>query len=81
MDIVKVAPARAPAPVVPASQAYRASAPDYTPTRQSSKKAKSKSVKWQAYVDDALLKTGQVSQAAIFGLNGVQWAASVGFKV
>ena len=31
---------------------------------------KSKKEKWQAYVDDALLRTGQVSQAAMFGLEG-----------
>ena len=37
--------------------------------------------KWQAYVDDALLRTGQVSQAAIFGLEGTLWAASRDFQV
>ena len=42
---------------------------------------KSKKVRWQAYVDDALLRTGQVSRAAIFGLDGVQWAASKDFQV
>lgn len=36
----------------------------------------SKQDKWQAYVDDALLKTGQVTDAAIYGIDGVKWAAS-----
>lgn len=36
----------------------------------------SKLRKWQSYVDDALLKTGQVTEAAIYGLDGVKWAAS-----
>ncbi|KAI7847348.1 profilin [Circinella umbellata] len=36
---------------------------------------------WQAYVDTNLVGTGQVSQAAIFGLNGSQWAASPSFQV
>ena len=42
---------------------------------------KSKRERWQAYIDDALLRTGQVNQAAIFSLDGVQWAASANFKV
>ena len=36
----------------------------------------SKEEMWQAYVDDALLKTGQVTEAAIYGIDGVKWAAS-----
>ncbi len=36
----------------------------------------SKLDKWQSYVDDALMKTGQVTEAAIYGLDGVKWAAS-----
>ncbi len=41
----------------------------------------SKLSKWQSYVDDALLKTGQVTEAAIYGLDGVKWAASKDFNV
>ena len=41
----------------------------------------SKLSKWQAYVDDALLKTGQVTEAAIYGLDGVKWAASKNLNV
>lgn len=41
----------------------------------------SKLNKWQAYVDDALLKTGQVTEAAIYGLDGVKWAASKNLNV
>lgn len=37
--------------------------------------------KWQSYVDDALLKTGQVTEAAIHGVDGVKWAASKNFNV
>ena len=37
---------------------------------------RSKLEKWQSYVDDALMKTGQVTEAAIYGLDGVKWAAS-----
>ncbi|KAI8059944.1 profilin [Gilbertella persicaria] len=36
---------------------------------------------WQAYVDSNLLGTGQVSQAAIYGLNGGEWAKSAGFQL
>ncbi|KAI9475732.1 MAG: profilin [Benjaminiella poitrasii] len=36
---------------------------------------------WQAYVDNNLVGTGQVSQAAIYGLNGGEWAKSAGFQV
>lgn len=36
---------------------------------------------WQAYVDDALIKTGLVSKAAIHGMDGTQWAASKNFQV
>jgi hypothetical protein len=35
-----------------------------------------KQSKWQAYIDDALLKTEQVTEAAIYGVDGVKWAAS-----
>lgn len=65
MDIVKVTPA------------VSSSASAATPVKQQ----KSKKVRWQAYVDNALLRTGQVNQAAIFGLDGVQWASSKDFKV
>lgn len=36
---------------------------------------------WQAYVDTNLLGTGKVQKAAIFGLDGSQWATSAGFTV
>jgi hypothetical protein len=36
---------------------------------------------WQSYVDDHLLGTGHVSQAAICGNDGALWAASEGFDV
>jgi len=36
---------------------------------------------WQAHIDDALLRTGQVQRAAIFGLDGKEWATSSGFQV
>lgn len=52
-----------------------------TPAPPAQQGKKSKKARWQAYVDDALLRTGQVSQAAIFGLDGVQWAASKNFQV
>ncbi len=41
----------------------------------------SKQGKWQAYVDDALLMTGQVVQAAIHGLDGARWASSPDLEV
>ena len=41
----------------------------------------SKLSKWQCYVDDALLKTGQVTDAAIYGTDAVKWAVSKGFNV
>ena len=41
----------------------------------------SKLSKWQAYVDDALLMTGQVTEAAIYGVDGVKWAASKNLTV
>lgn len=52
-----------------------------TPSQPAPGKKKSKKARWQAYVDDALLRTGQVSQAAIFGLDGVEWAASQDLQV
>jgi hypothetical protein len=36
---------------------------------------------WQEYVDNNLIGTNQVSQAAIYGLNGAAWATSAGFQV
>ncbi|SAM09419.1 hypothetical protein [Absidia glauca] len=36
---------------------------------------------WQEYVDNNLIGTNQVSQAAIYGLNGAVWASSAGFKM
>lgn len=41
----------------------------------------SKRQQWQVHVDDALLRTGQVQKAAIFGLDGKEWATSSGFEV
>ena len=41
----------------------------------------SKRSRWQSYVDDALMKTGQVSKAAIHALDGARWASSSDFKV
>ena len=41
----------------------------------------SKQAKWQAYIDDALMRTGQITEAAIYGVNGVKWAASKGLTV
>ena len=41
----------------------------------------SKRERWQGYVDDSLLKTGQVSEAAIHGLDGKRWASSPGLQV
>ncbi len=37
--------------------------------------------RWQSYIDDALLKTGQVKHAAIHGLDGLRWACSKNFLV
>ena len=34
---------------------------------------------WQAYVDDNLIKSGQVSAAGIYDLQGNPWAYSAGF--
>jgi profilin len=36
---------------------------------------------WQAYVDNQLLATGKIAQAAIYGHNGSLWATSPGFQV
>ncbi|WFD00264.1 profilin, required for normal timing of actin polymerization in response to thermal stress [Malassezia yamatoensis] len=36
---------------------------------------------WQGYVDNNLVGTGKVSQAAIIGLKGGVWAASAGFTI
>ena len=36
---------------------------------------------WQGYVDNNLVGTGKVSQAAIIGLKGGVWATSPGFNV
>lgn len=44
-------------------------------------RSSSKQSKWQAYVDDALLQTGQVTEAAIYGVDGVKWAASESLTV
>lgn len=41
----------------------------------------SKKAQWQSYVDDALLMTGQVTQAAIHGVDGMRWASSPDLKV
>ena len=40
-----------------------------------------KKSQWQRYIDDALLKTEQVSMAAIHGLDGTEWASSRDFQV
>jgi len=36
---------------------------------------------WQAYVDQNLVGTGRIQQAAIIGLDGNTWATSAGFAV
>lgn len=36
---------------------------------------------WQQYIDQSLLGTGTVAQAAIHGLDGNPWATSNGFSV
>ncbi|MQY27481.1 profilin [Nocardia aurantia] len=36
---------------------------------------------WQQHVDEQLISNGPFSHAAIFGLDGRQWAASAGFSV
>tara|TARA_B110001452_G_scaffold224451_1_gene198020 strand:+ start:1131 stop:1283 length:153 start_codon:yes stop_codon:yes gene_type:complete len=36
---------------------------------------------WQAYVDDNLVKSGMVSAAGIYDLQGNPWAYSAGFAV
>jgi profilin len=36
---------------------------------------------WQSYVDDQLIGTGFVKQAALHGLDGNPWATSSGFNV
>lgn len=36
---------------------------------------------WQSFVDDSLLITGQVTQAAIHGVDGMRWASSPDLKV
>lgn len=36
---------------------------------------------WQGYVDNNLVGTGKVSQAAIIGLKGGVWATAAGFNV
>ncbi|KAI8066547.1 profilin [Gongronella butleri] len=36
---------------------------------------------WQQYVDNNLIGTNQVSQAAIYGLDGTKWASSPGFEL
>lgn len=40
-----------------------------------------KQSKWQAYIDDALMLTGQVTEAAIYGVDGLKWAASKNLTV
>lgn len=36
---------------------------------------------WQEYVDNQLIGTGKIVQAAIYGHNGSLWATSPGFSV
>ncbi|CAO3690231.1 unnamed protein product [Umbelopsis ramanniana] len=36
---------------------------------------------WQAYVDNNLIGSGQITQAGIYGIQGGQWAASPSFNV
>ena len=43
--------------------------------------AKTTKMSWQAMVDTSLLGSGQVTKAAIHGLNGSPWATSAGFSV
>ncbi|CAG8810397.1 4219_t:CDS:2, partial [Racocetra fulgida] len=35
---------------------------------------------WQTYIDDTLLGSGKIAQAAIYGLDGTLWASSAGFN-
>ena len=50
-------------------------------SRQIAGKQPSKRSRWQGYVDDGLLRTRQVSEAAIHGLDGKRWASSPGLLV
>ena len=43
--------------------------------------AVSKRAQWQRYIDDALLKTEQVTMAAIHSIDGTRWATSKDFEV
>ncbi|KAI8331959.1 profilin [Chlamydoabsidia padenii] len=36
---------------------------------------------WQAFIDQSLVGTGNVSQGAIYGLEGALWAQSAGFQL
>nr|CAG8441331.1 9852_t:CDS:2 [Entrophospora candida] len=36
---------------------------------------------WQSYIDNQLLATGKIAQAAIYGHDNSLWATSPGFKV
>ena len=43
--------------------------------------AATKKRQWQRYVDESLLKTNQVTNVAIHGLDGTEWASSKNFHV
>ena len=45
----------------------------------SSRRSQRRTMSWQAYVDDNLLKSGMVTSAGIYDLQGNPWAYSAGF--
>lgn len=47
-----------------------------SPAHINNKMAVAKKKQWQRYIDDSLMKTNQVSMAAIHALDGTQWASS-----
>ena len=51
------------------------------PTGAAAAGKQTKRARWQSYVDDALLKTGQVKHASIHGLDGLTWASTKNFQV
>ena len=60
---------------------YCGSASILIPTGRREMSSETKKSQWQRYIDDALLKTDQVSMAAIHGLDGTEWASSRNFQV
>lgn len=55
--------------------------PHTSPTPPSSNPHTSIIMSWQDYVKDNLIGSGDVSKAAIIGLDGSEWATSAGFQV